>query len=142
MELFTEGEVVAGGASPFAHQPQGIPLAALFLLTAIVAVLLGMLGIAVRTFDFWSDGGIERFIAGAAASFVLGSLGAVRGLFCFDRAVNVTMGAVSGAIIGLVAAATLFASSEDRLELVVVASVGAVVIVALAAGIRWQSGGD
>jgi hypothetical protein len=127
------------GESPFARQHTGTPLSALFLLTAIIAVLLGLAGIASRTFDFWSDGWVERAFVAVAAAFCLGGLGAIRGLFCFDRAINVALGIVSGGTIGIVSAALLYASSEDRAELVAVATVGALVIVAVAAGIRRQS---
>lgn len=127
------------GESPFARQHTGTPLSALFLLTAIVAVLLGMAGIAFRTFDFWSDGWVERLVVAVASACVLGCLGAIRGLFCFDRVINVAIGAVAGGTIGLIAAATLYASRDDIAELVAVATVGAIVIVAVAAGIRRQS---
>jgi hypothetical protein len=127
------------GESPFARQHTGTPLSALFLVTAIIAVLLGLAGIATRTFDFRSDGWAERAFVAVATAFSLGSLGAIRGLFCFDRAINVALGAVSGATIGLVAAAMLYAGSDDRWELISVATVGALVIIAVAAGIRWQS---
>lgn len=128
------------GESPFASQHTGTPLSALFLLTAIIAVLLGLAGIASRTFDFWSDGWAERAVVAIATAFFLGALGAIRGLFCFDRAVNVALGAVSGATIGIVSASLLYADSEDRWELIAVATIGALVIVAVAAGIRRQSG--
>ena len=99
-----------------------------------------MLAVALRSFDFWGAAWETRLIAAVVVSLLVAALGAVRGLFAADRWLNLTLGAVCGGLVGLIAAAILFAAQNDLRELVTIACVGSLLIIGLALGIRWQAG--
>lgn len=116
---------------------RGFPLLALFVLTAICAVLIGLVRPALQ-FAAEDAASLKKTLAAAGLGMIaLGILGAIIGAFDERRATGVLLGILTGSALGILVGPIAIVPA-DRLPSLIGASIGgSVVILILAALARF-----
>lgn len=118
------------------HKP-AYTLGTLFLLIAACGVLFGLLSPLVRGPDRAEPD--ELVIAAVAGGSLLALVGAILGLFQFARGRGVLWGICVGGALGVLYGPLILVPPEGFPSLLSTGFGGAVLIVALAAMVRWHS---
>ena len=116
---------------------QGYSLGTLFLLIAACGVAVGLFSPLVRGSDRAEPD--ELVVAAIVGGALLALVGVILGCFQFSRGRGVLWGICVGGALGVLYGPLILVPPEDSRSVLSVALGGAVLIVALAALVRWHS---
>ncbi len=123
-------------------QSKGFPLSSLFILIALCAVLAAHLN-SLATAQPQSDLSDNAVLTVTLLGMLFGAcFGVVIGLYHFQRARGVSLGLTTGIVLGAMCGFILAISVSQAWRTVLTSTAGAVILLSVAAFVRYMNDGD